>query len=229
MGLGKTVQTIALLSALFKKTGTGLDNLVLSRRKKQIEATISRLEAEKQKALLEGRIPKDSARGVPSDYPIWAPVIITAPNTVIKNWVGDFQTWGNFSVAVYEGKERAAALESVQNGMAEVLVCGHSMFQSDARFRDLLGANWKIVIVDEMHRFKTENGHLAKNLRFLRDKLGCVVIGLTGTLMANKHKELWSLVDCAVKNYLGPWKDFEFEVEKPIKFARYDDDCRGIS
>lgn len=215
------VQTIALLSALFKKTGTGLDMNELSRRKKQIQARISKVEAEKQQALLEGRVPKTNEGGVPSGYPSWAPVLITAPNSVVTNWVEDFKTWGNFSVAVYQGKEREAALESIENGMAEVLICGHSMLQSDNRFRDLFGANWKIVIVDEFHQFKTETGHLAVNLRFLRDKLGCLVIGLTGTIMANKHKELWSLVDCAVKDYLGSWTEFELAVAKPIQFARY--------
>ena len=76
-------------------------------------------------------------------------------------------------------------------------------------------------MIDEFHTFKNEKSHLAKNLTIFRDKLSCVVIGLTGTLMQNDHKELWTLIDLTSKGYLGTWKEFEKKYANPIKWSRY--------
>lgn len=222
------MQTISLLAALFRKSGTALDLLELSRRKKSIDARITRIQSMKDKAGMEGRIYIDKTDdrefleelGLPS----WSPVLIVAPNSVVTNWVEDFKTWAHFSVAIYQGAGREAALESVESGAAEVLVCGQSMIQGKLGFQALLSTSvkWKVVVVDEFHTFKNEMKQLATNLRTLRDSHRCIVVGLTGTVMQNNHKELWNLVDIVAKNYLGPWKQFEADFVGPIKLARYE-------
>jgi SNF2 family DNA or RNA helicase len=224
------VQTIALLAALFHKTGTGHDLVELSRRKKLVDARISMIHSEKEKALLESRVyvkknDDDFLRDL--KLPAWSPVLIVAPNSVVTNWIKDFKTWAHFSVAVYQGSqsEREAALESVENGVAEVLVCGQSMIQGKKGFHALntTRVKWKVVVVDEFHTFKNENKQLATNLREMRDGHQCIVVGLTGTVMQNNHKELWNLVDLAAKGHFGPWSQFELEFARPIKLSRYDE------
>mgnify|MGYP003471427408 CR=1 FL=1 len=37
--------------------------------------------------------------------------------------------------------------------------------------------------IDEFHKFKNKKTNVAMNLRMLRDKHKCVIIGLTGTLL----------------------------------------------
>lgn len=154
--------------------------------------------------------------------PEWSPVLIIAPNSVVPNWERDFKTWAHFNVAVYRGAGRASALESVENGIAEVLICGDSTIQGVHSFNALDSAiiKWKIIVVDEFHKFKNEEKHLATNLRRMRDRHGCVVLGLTGTLMQNNHKELWNLVDIVAKDFLGPWSRFEEEYAKSIQLSR---------
>lgn len=212
---------------MYRKTGTGLDLLELSRRHKLVEARIARIQRQKDEALIEGRIgiekkddDNDFLRKL--NLPVWSPVLIVAPNGVVTNWVDDFKTWSHFSVAVYQGSRREDALEKIENGTAEVLVCGQSMIQGKQGFLALnsLKVKWKLVIVDEFHTFKNENKQLASNLRAMRDTHQCVVVGLTGTVMQNNHKELWNLVDLAAKGHFGPWSQFELEYARPIMLSR---------
>jgi DNA excision repair protein ERCC-6-like 2 len=210
---------------LYRKTGTGLDLLELNRRKSLVEARIATIESEKEKVLMEGRVfveknDDDSLQEL--RLPAWSPVLIAAPNSVVTNWVEDFKTWVHFSVAVYHGAGREEALKSVENGVAEVLVCAHSMIKDMKGFQALNSARvrWKVIIIDEFHTFKNEIKNLAKNLRAMRDFHRCVVVGLTGTVMQNEHKELWNLVDIVAKDHLGPWSQFEMDFSRPIKLAR---------
>ena len=198
----------------------------MKQRQKIVEARIDQNQREQEKALMEGRIYRSdgTSNNILKDLalPEWSPVLIIAPNAVVTNWVEDFKSWAHFSVAVYQGTERASALEQVENGIAEILVCGDSTIQGVESFHALDSANvkWKLIVVDEFHKFKNETKHLATNLRRMRDRHGCVVLGLTGTLMQNNHKELWNLVDIVAKSFLGPWSQFEDEYAKSIQLSR---------
>jgi SNF2 family DNA or RNA helicase len=150
MGLGKTIQTIALLAALYKKTGTGMDLHELNQRKKIIESILTLNEAKRDELLLKGVIAReDEMAHLPPVCTNWCPVLVAAPNTVVQNWVDDFATWSHFALDVYRGKNREASLEKVKNGIVEVLICGHSMIQSKDHIDKLKTVAWKIVIVDE--------------------------------------------------------------------------------
>jgi hypothetical protein len=86
MGLGKTVQTVSLIAALLKKTGTEYDRLVLSRRQAQADKRSRQLQLEKEKSLMAGcpynktasyaDIAKELA------LPEMAPIMIVAPKNV---------------------------------------------------------------------------------------------------------------------------------------------------
>jgi len=221
-GLGKTVQTIALLSALLKKTGTDLDLIEVNRRKKFVDKRLGEFRRAKEEALRNGEILSldvDLASEV--GVPDWSPILIIVPPSVAEHWRRDFATWGHFAVSTYEtGGEQEKALESVRYGRSEVLICTKSCFQNDYVCEVLCQINWKLVVVDEFHNFKNKKGKISQNLRALKSAQECLVVGLTGTLMQNDHKELWNLVDLAETNFLGPYELFKAEYEKPIKFAR---------
>lgn len=200
----------------------------LNRRKRLVETKTAQVQREQEQSLLAGRgyQSHSNVKDILPDLalPKWCPVLIAAPNSVVTNWVEDFKTWAHFNVAVYQGSGngRDAALASIENGVAEILVCGQSMIQNVKGFSALNSANvrWKIVIIDEFHTFKNETKHLATNLRNMRDRHGCVVLGLTGTLMQNNHKELWNLVDIVAKDFLGPWNQFNDDFALPIQLSR---------
>jgi DNA excision repair protein ERCC-6-like 2 len=210
---------------LFRKSGNGSDLVEINRRKKLVAERNTRIRLEKDNALRDGRIvwkSHDAIELPELHLPHWSPVLLVAPSSVVTNWVEEFKTFGWFSVAVYAGASREAALQSVVDGTTEVLVCAHSRIQDDAPFHLLKDANvkWKAIIVDEFHLFKNESAKKTENLRALRDQHASVIIGLTGTIMQNEHQELWNLVDIVAKDHFGPWQQFEAELARPIKLSR---------
>jgi len=162
---------------------------------------------------------EDFSKGV--DLPEWSPILIIAPNSVISHWMKDLKTWGHFSAVSYQGKGRDGALESVNNGLAEIMVAGHSMIGRVQDANKLIESKpFKLVIVDELHKAKNEKTVAAKSLRKLRDEHNCVIIGLTGTVMQNRHKELWNAVDVVAPGYFGSIDDFEEDYGQAISLSR---------
>jgi len=190
---GKTVQVISLLAALLKKTGTGLDLIELRRRKKLAQQKLSEFYTAKEAALREGRILMQPDNGGDEiELPGFAPILIIVPPSVVGHWEGDFANWGHFAVEKFQKKvDVDIGLEMIRSGESEILLCSKSMFMDESVTEALCEINWKLVIVDEFHLFKNSKGSLANNLRLLKRRQGCVVSGLTGTLMQNDHKELW--------------------------------------
>jgi SNF2-related domain len=187
------MQTIGLLAALFRKTGTGADLIELHRRARMAEFFKNEIDEAKQQALEGGELYTASPqRTAPSTELEWGPVLILAPSSVLEAWVNAFKVWGHFSVALYQTGERKDILENVKLGSVEILVASHSRIQSDESATSLREIPWKLVIIDEFHKMKNVKSCLAQNLRLLRDAHDdTVLLGLTGTMMQNDHKELW--------------------------------------
>lgn len=217
---------ISLIAALLGKHGTGEDLLNLKRREEKVQERLEQVNRAKEKALAEGRIHlnhgEDNLNTDDLDLPEWSPILIIAPNAVVSHWKKDLVTWGHFSYSVYQGVGRDAALESVNNCLAEVMLCPHSMIARKEDARKLVESKpWKLVVVDELHKFKNEIAERSDHLRRLRDAHHCVVVGLTGTVMQNRHRELWNAMDLVAKDFFGDWKTFESDYAKPISLSRY--------
>jgi DNA excision repair protein ERCC-6-like 2 len=221
MGLGKTIQVIGLFAALLEKTGTKLDQIELKRRKKLVNKRVHEIRLAQEQALRAGSIftPPD----VPSEIglPDWCPILVVVPKAVVKQWMEHLKNWGYFAAERFSnGKE--CELERARNGETEIVVCGVPQF-SNADYADLLATvKWRLVVIDEFHKFKNEKTNGATNLRALRSKVeDLVVIGLTGTLMQNEHRELWNLIDLAQPGLLGTWSKFMIRVAQPITQGEY--------
>ena len=73
-------------------------------------------------------------------------------------------------------------------------------------------------MIDFCHQ--NPDGLLSCHLRNLKAKHPSLIIGMTGTLMQNDHKELWNLIDLVESGYLGEWEEFRRSVSIPIKMGR---------
>lgn len=180
------------------------------------------VEEAKQEALESGELYRPVAQTTaPSSELEWGPVLILAPSSVLEAWVKAFKVWGYFSVALYENDKRKAILENVRLGSVEILIASHNRIQADGHATSLREIPWKLVIIDEFHKMKNVNSSLAKNLRLLRDAHDdTVLIGLTGTMMQNDHKELWNQFDIISKGFLSSWEEFRDEISRPIMISR---------
>lgn len=227
---GKTIQTLGLLSALFRKSGTGLDILQMAYRQKLVKEAMEARQEQERRALELGQIdqsvretPLDKKRMAQLGLPTrWWPVLIVVPTSVVDNWKREIEKWTNLSVAVFQGPaslERAMA--QITSGMADILLTTKSKFVNDG-FKELMSIPvvWKLVVFDEFHTFKNPNSKAVRNIRVFKSKNQNLVLGLSGTIMQNKHQELWTLVDLAETGFLGEWKDFEREFVHPIKMGR---------
>lgn len=87
-------------------------------------------------------------------------------------------------------------------------------------FEDICSIQWKLVVIDEYHEYKNSSTTASSRLEDLKNQTKCPFIGLTGTLMQNKHKELWTLVNFIQPGLLGSWKDFSHHIVKVLKLAR---------
>lgn len=218
MGLGKTIQVAGLLAAILEKKGNGLDAIELRRRCRVASKHTAKVQAKRDEAMRAGNFAMtfdDPASDL--KLPKWAPVLIVVPASVIDNWLKELSTWGHFGVDVYKGSRRESVLENARLGAAEIMLLSHDRFSNDVDA--LLVVEWKLVVVDEFHLAKNHKTHFAKALRTLRNDIKCAVLGLTGTLIQNKHKELWNLVDIVSEGYLGSWSEFEAEYAGPIKLS----------
>jgi SNF2-related domain len=96
-----------------------------------------------------------------------------------------------------------------------------SLFQSDDQFRDIKEIKWKLVVIDEFHNYKGKKTKIACNMRTLKEAHNPLMLGMSGTLMQNNHKELWNLVDLIETGFLGTEADFNENIGKPISYGRY--------
>jgi DNA excision repair protein ERCC-6-like 2 len=183
----------------------------------------SQVEEANQQALESGDLYRPVAESTDTSMELeWGPVLILAPSSVLDAWVTAFKVWGYFSVALYQKDARKDILENIKLGSVEILVAGHSRIQSDESATALCKIPWKLVIIDEFHKMKNVNSCLSKNLRSLRDAHDSILLGLTGTMMQNDHKELWNQFDIISKGFLGRWEDFRDKISKPIMISRLD-------
>jgi hypothetical protein len=163
MGLGKTVQVVALLLALFARTG----------------------ERERDREALRARV-RRLRRGHRQEVREHA-VLIVAPASVTRQWVAACRTWGAFALALVGGRaaEGREALEEAKFGAKDVVVCSYE-FMAGKDQACLRGLRWRMVVFDEFHRARNRRSQLSEAARGLRAR---VKIGLTGTVIQNNLGE----------------------------------------
>jgi hypothetical protein len=226
------VQILSLLSALFGKSGTGLDVSKMRHRQQLVKAAMEEQKQLERDSLMRGMLEQPMMNPTLSRERVqelglperWWPVMIAVPPSVLTNWQQEIDKWTNISVAVYSDPDtREKAISQITSGMAEVMLIKNSFFTAKGRFRELctIPVRWRLIIFDEFHTFKNKDATAVANIRQLKTMNQSLVVGMSGTVMQNHHQELWNLVDLVETDFLGDWNEFKYEVADPIKLGRY--------
>jgi SNF2 family DNA or RNA helicase len=81
-------------------------------------------------------------------------------------------------------------------------------------YDDVYQFSWTLAIFDEGHILKNPRGIKTKKCKELPID---IKIGLTGTLIQNNYKDLWSVFDVFVPGIFQDWKQFHNYFELPIQ------------
>jgi SNF2 family DNA or RNA helicase len=216
------VQVIALLCALFEKTGTGNDLKKIRERNQKVSKHLRESQKRRDEALYRGEVVQEDIHEWDKtlDLSPWHPVIIIVRPTLLSMWEQSFEMFAHFSISIYSSEKKTQATSSIRHGLADILLCPASLFQKDDHFQQINLINWKLVIIDEFHKFKAQTSKVSNRLRDLKYAHKPLVLGMTGTLMQNNHDELWNLCDLVQTNYLGTKEEFAANVNIPITIGR---------
>lgn len=202
MGLGKTMQTITLLSAL-AEAGTSKDDSISS----QIPQHLKDMKV----VIL---CPVNVLSNWVEELYNWAPPRI----------LGNFHT---LESAVKERERRQVVEDWATEAGGSVLVIGYSLLiilKEDvrARIQDVCS----IVIADEAHCFKNRMSKTAMAVNSFKTTSR---IALTGSPLSNNVKEYYSMIDWVAPGFLGDPGEFNMRYGNPIESGLSFDADRGDS
>ncbi|KAJ8516205.1 hypothetical protein ONZ45_g6480 [Pleurotus djamor] len=170
-------------------------------------------------------------RKLPPANATWPTCLIIAPSSVVPNWERELETvrsdvipvssvpdvpsvkWGYFEVGMCHGtpQEQSVALRDFELGRLDVVVTSFDLARRHINELDTLP--WSCVIVDEVHRLKTDT---AKITQALHQFVCTRRFGLTGTAIQNSYDELWTIIDWTNPGRLGTRKQWKTLVAKPL-------------
>lgn len=130
MGLGKSIQTIGLLAALF---------------------SMKRMAVDDGHAAAAAAAPAAPARA-PSAASVH-PVMLIAPATILLQWQQELHDWcPQLQVRIMHGADKAAVIDLAKACRLHVLITSYETCQS--QMNALRNIEWTLAILDECHRLK---------------------------------------------------------------------------
>ena len=187
MGLGKSIQTLALL-------GSRLE------------------EAAEQLAVQLAAQPTAQSAGKANAAPP-PPVLLVCPTSVLGNWEREVQRFlPSLRVLIHHGQNRAkgSQFEALAR-QHDVVLISYPLVSRD--LAQLEGIHWDGVILDEAQNVKNVGAQQSRAVRLLRSNYR---IALTGTPVENHPRDLYSLMEFLNPGLLGSLKEFELRFGKPI-------------
>jgi SNF2 family DNA or RNA helicase len=145
-----------------------------------------------------------------------APSLVVAPTSVVYNWLAEAEKFSpKLSTALFLGRERGELLTRLKKGAAnlpDVIFTTYGIIRRD--YEQLKEVQFDYLILDEAQNIKNPEsvGAVAcKSLKALHR------VCLSGTPVENRLKELWSLFDFLMPEFLGNYRDFNDQFERPIE------------
>jgi SNF2 family DNA or RNA helicase len=144
------------------------------------------------------------------------PSLVVAPTSVVYNWLSEAQRFTpTLSTALFLGRDRGELLAKLEKENAkkpDVVFTTYGIIRRD--YETLKNIQFEFLILDEAQNIKNPEsvGAIAsKSLKSFHR------LALSGTPVENRLKELWSLFDFLMPDFLSTYKDFNETFERPIE------------
>lgn len=139
--------------------------------------------------------------------------IVVVPLSTVSGWISAFEAWfPSADVILYHGtaverQEKVSLIQksaSKQKGSCSLVVL--TTYEIAIRDKSYLSKwNWDVLVVDEAHRLKNNQGRL---FRVLNDLSCDFKVLMTGTPLQNDLEELWSLLNFILPDVFKSSSDF---------------------
>jgi SNF2 family DNA or RNA helicase len=144
------------------------------------------------------------------------PSLIVAPTSVVYNWLSEAERFTpNLSKALFLGRDRGELLSTLQKENAkkpDVVFTTYGIIRRD--YETLKNIQFEFLILDEAQNIKNPESVGAVAAKTLKSFHR---LALSGTPVENRLKELWSLFDFLMPDFLGTYKDFNENFERAIE------------
>lgn len=144
-----------------------------------------------------------------------APSLVVAPTSVIYNWLSESKKFTpDLNVELFLGRDRQELLVRMQKErkVPDVVFTTYGIIRRD--YEELKKIQFEYVILDEAQNIKNPESVGAVASKSLKSFHR---LALSGTPIENRLKELWSLYDFLMPDFLGNYKDFNETFERPIE------------
>ena len=145
-----------------------------------------------------------------------APSLVVAPTSVVYNWLSEASKFTpTLKTALFLGRDRGELLARLNKegaGKPHVIFTTYGIIRRD--YEQLKNVQFEFLILDEAQNIKNPESVgavAAKSLKAFHR------LALSGTPVENRLKELWSLFDFLMPEFLGNYKDFNEIFERPIE------------
>ena len=144
------------------------------------------------------------------------PSLVVAPTSVVYNWMSEAEKFTpTLDTALFLGRDRGELLDMLErkNGSKpSVIFTTYGILRRD--YETLKNIQFEYVILDEAQNIKNPESVgaiAAKSLTAFHR------LALSGTPVENRLKELWSLFDFLMPEFLSGYKEFNENFERPIE------------
>lgn len=144
------------------------------------------------------------------------PSLIVAPTSVVYNWLSEAERFTpTLTTALFLGRDRGELLATLQKEHGkkpDVVFTTYGIIRRD--YETLKNVQFEFLVLDEAQNIKNPESVGAVAAKTLKSFHR---LALSGTPVENRLKELWSLFDFLMPDFLGTHKDFNETFERPIE------------
>ena len=138
------------------------------------------------------------------------PFLVVCPTTVLSHWNNIVSRYApRLNPVIYHGKQRDLNMALSDHPL---LLTSYGILRRDIEALETL--HFSVAVFDEIQNLKNTQTQLYQSAGRIHSRMK---LGLTGTPIENRLRELKALMDLALPGYLGKDSDFENRYVKPIE------------